>query len=226
MASRAFFATVVGTMVSNAHVFALLSVVMSWQAHERLLDLSRRAERPGRETVTDVVSACAQGAAGEEKPVPPLRIVLKKLNSAEYSIGGILIADIAVSNIGPVSMRIPWMTRTEFGSGFEGRDALEASIGISATDANGRSHRLTGAILRGSPARPGSLQTLAAGETITIRIPGWITFDETANTALTGDIGRQAPLYASLIFVDGECRQSAPVQSEPVNVWFRRGKRP
>jgi hypothetical protein len=131
-------------------------------------------------------------------------------------MGGLLVADLRVTNTGNQAIAFPWVLRHEFGEDdeFAGADAVQAALGISASDSEGREHTLTGTVLRGSLSRPGTTQTLGPGESIKIRFPGWIVNVDGPSAPVTGD----AQLFATLHLTDGECRAWQPVNSRRVNI--------
>ena len=72
---------------------------------------------------------------------------------------------------------------------------MQASLGLPIVDAEGREHTLVGTMLRGSPSRPGTVESLGPGESLTIRFPGWIGIMDSPTAPVTGD----AQLFARLI---------------------------
>ena len=118
-------------------------------------------------------------------------------------------------NIGKAPVVLPSVLTQDFGGGFSLPSyAIEASLGISAIDQQGREHGLSGTVLRGSPARFETTETLKSGESLTIRFPGWILGIDGAPA--TG----KAELFATLSLSDNECRGWQAVKSQRVEIWF------
>lgn len=88
-------------------------------------------------------------------------------------MGGQLVADIRVTNVGKAPIVVPSVLSQDFGGGFAlSPYAIEASLVIGGIDAEGREHTLSGTVLRGSPSRFGTTESLEPGESLTIRFPG------------------------------------------------------
>jgi hypothetical protein len=88
-------------------------------------------------------------------------------------MGGQLVADIRVTNVGKAPIVVPSVLSQDFGGGFALPPyAIEASLVIGGIDAEGREHTLSGTVLRGSPSRFGTTESLEPGESLTIRFPG------------------------------------------------------
>ena len=199
----------------------LLHVALGVQAQERLVDLTPKSERDGqtasqsnwREQVD-----CRGRSTGRIGPAPTLSLAVARLDRSELSMGGQFVADIRVTNTGAEPVILPTVLAYEFGDGFaDGPYAVEASLGLPIVDAEGREHTLAGTVLRGSPSRPGTVESLAPGESLTIRFPGWFGGVDGATAPVTGD----AQLFASLILRDNECRDWNAVTSRRVNIRFR-----
>ena len=122
---------------------------------------------------------------------------------------------MGTANIGKAPVVLPSVLTQDFGGGFSLPSyAIEASLGISAIDQQGREHGLSGTVLRGSPARFETTETLKSGESLTIRFPGWILGIDGAPA--TG----KAELFAALSLSDNECRGWQAVKSQRVEIWF------
>ena len=76
---------------------------------------------------------------------------------------------------------------------------------------------LSGTVLRGSPSRLGTTESLDPGQSLIIRFPGWIAGVDGPSAPVTGD----AKLFASLILTDNECRTWQPVSSQRVDIRLR-----
>lgn len=132
-------------------------------------------------------------------------------------MGGQFVADIRVTNIGTEPVMLPTVLAYEFGAGFaSGPYAVQASLGLPVVDAEGREHRLAGTVLRGSPSRPETIESLGPGQSLTIRFPGWFVIVDSPAAPVTGD----AQLFATLILSDNECRDWKAVSSRRVNIRF------
>lgn len=197
-------------------VGALLAV--TFQTSERIVDLARSDENHTGRNLSDsslYQIDCRGRASGRSEPAPPLRLAVAGLDSFELSMGGRILADLRLTNIGKETLIIPSVFSHEFGGGFELRPyAIQAALGISAIDAAGREHDLTGTILRGSPARPDTTESIGPGESVTVRFPGWIVGVDGPSAPVTGE----AQLFARLILRDNECRTWQPVRSARVKV--------
>jgi hypothetical protein len=133
-------------------------------------------------------------------------------------MAGQFVADIRVKNVGKERVVLPSVRSHEFGGGFGLPPyAIEASLGIEGVDAEGREHTLSGTVLHGSPSRFGTTESLAPGESLTIRFPGWIAGVDGPSAPATG----QTKLFASLILSDNECRTWQRVSSQRVDIWLR-----
>ena len=195
-------------------VFALLAVGAQT---ERLVDLTPRSGSEAGNHVDERVD-CRGRATGRIGPAPPLKLTMVGLDGSEYSMGGQIVADIRVTNVGKEPIVIPSVVTQDFGSGFALPPyAIEGSLGISAIDAEGREHGLSGTVLRGSPSRFGTTESLRPGESVTLRFPGWIIGVDGPSAPATG----KAKLFATLILRDNECRDWQRVTSQRVDVWLR-----
>jgi hypothetical protein len=193
-------------------------LVLSLQGAERIVDLSRADEnRAGRHTSDSSLYQldCRGRATGRSESTPPLRLTVAGLNSLEYAMGGEIMAVLRVTNVGQQPVILPAVYSHEFGGGFNLPPyALQASLGISIVDAQGREHTLAGTILRGSPSRFGTTESIAPGESITVRFPGWILNADGPAAPASGD----AQLFASLILRDNECRTWKALRSDRVKI--------
>jgi hypothetical protein len=197
-------------------MFALIAV--SVQA-ERMLDLTPRidSEVAAQPTVREQVDCRGRGT-GRIVPAPTLSLTIVGLDSLEYSMGDRFVADIRVKNVGKSPVVLPSVLSQEFGAGFSLPPyAIEASLGIMGIDAQGREHTLSGTVLRGSPSRFGTTESLHSGESLTVRFPGWIVNVDGPRAPATGE----AKLSASLILSDNECRTWQRITSEHVDIRFR-----
>jgi hypothetical protein len=161
---------------------------------------------------------CRGRGTGRIGPPPTLTITVTGLDSRQYAMGGQIVADIRVKNVGKERVVLPSVLTQDFGRGFSLPPyAIEASLGIAGIDAQGREHGLTGTVLRGSPSRFGTTESLGPGESLTFRFPGWIAIVDGPSAPATGE----AKLFASLLLRDNECRDWQRVTSEPVDIWLR-----
>jgi hypothetical protein len=203
-------------MLWSIVMFALAAV--SVQA-ERILDLTPKngSEAEGQFTIHEQVDCRGRGT-GRIGPAPTLSLTIAGLDSSEYSMGSQFVADLRVKNVGKERAVLPSVRSHEFGGGFGLPPyALEATLVIGGIDAQGREHTLTGTVLRGSPSRFGTTESLDPGESLTIRFPGWIANVDGPSAPVTGD----AKLFASLILSDNECRTRQPVNSQRVDIQLR-----
>jgi hypothetical protein len=185
---------------------------------ERVLDLTPRAgSEAGQLTVREEVDCRGRGT-GRIGPAPSLTVTIVGLDSREYSMGGQFAVDIRVKNVGKAPVVLPSVLTQDFGGGFSLPPyAIEASLGIEGIDAEGREHTLSGTILRGSPSRYGTTETLKPGESLTIRFPGWILLVDGPSAPATG----KAELFATLSLSDNECRSWQAVKSQRLEIWLR-----
>jgi hypothetical protein len=199
-------------------IFALVAV--GAQA-ERVLDLTPKiggdADQPSIREQVD----CRRRGTGRIEPAPTLSLTITSLDSRDYSMGGQIVGAIRVKNIGKAPIVLPTVFQRDFGGGFGLPPyAVEASLGILGVDAEGTEHTLSGTVLRGSPSRFGTSESLEPGESLTIRFPGWIAGVDGPSAPVTGD----AKLFASLLLTDNECRTWEPVNSPRVNIRLRGRK--
>jgi hypothetical protein len=196
-------------------IFALVAV--SAQA-ERVLDLTPKSgSEAGQLTIRERVDCRGRGT-GRIGPAPSLSLTIVGLDSREYSMPGQFVVDIRVKNVGKAPTVLPSVFSRDFGGGFNLPPyAVEASLGIWGVDAEGREHTLSGTVLRGSPSRFGTTESLEPGESLTIRFPGWIAGVDGPSAPVTGD----AKLFASLLVSDNECRTWQPVNSQRVDIRLR-----
>jgi hypothetical protein len=198
-------------------------LVMLGQPTERLLDLTRNVHEQtlrGDRIFTNTDDApCPDRSNGRLERAPSVAVAIERLDSSEYSMGGQIVADLRVTNTGVRTVWFPWILRNEFGQRaiFEGANAVEVGLGISAVDARGRAHDLTGSVLRGSRDLPGTLQPIASGESVRIRFPAWILIVDGPSAPIPGD----AQLFVTLRFRDGACRAWEPVRSHAVKISLR-----
>jgi hypothetical protein len=193
-------------------------VAMGVQA-ERLVDLTPKigGESGGHPSIRERVDCRGRGT-GRIGPAPTLSLTITGLDSSEYSMGGQFVVDIRVKNVGKAPVVLPSVLSEDFGGGFNLPPyAIEASLLIGGVDAEGREHGLSGTVLRGSPSRFGTTESLDPGESLTVRFPGWIGGVDGPGAPATG----QAKLFASLILNDNECRTWQRVTSQRVDIWFR-----
>lgn len=198
-------------------LWALIAFVTFTAQPRRVVDLT---PKPGTETVDAIREEvdCRGRGTGRVSPAPALSLTITALDSSEYSMGGQIIAEIRVKNMGKAPVVLPSVLSEEFGRGFSLPPyALEASLGISAIDAEGHERGLTGTVLRGSPSRFGTTESLEPGESLTIRFPGWILGVDGPSAPATGP----AKLFATLGLTDNECRTWQRVTSQRVNIVLR-----
>jgi hypothetical protein len=106
----------------------------------------------------------------------------------------------------------------EFGDAFvRGPYALQASLLLQVVDAKRREYTSAGVILRGSPSRPETVETVAPDQSLTLHFPGWFLIVDSPAARVTGD----AQLVASLILSDNDCRDWSALTSRRVNIRFR-----
>jgi len=186
---------------------------------ERVLDLTPRGDGPagGPSTIREEVDCRGRGT-GRIGPAPTLSLTIAGLDSSEYSMGSQFVADLRVKNVGKAPVVLPSVLSHDFGGGFGlPPHALEATLVIGGIDAQGREHTLSGTVLRGSPSRLGTTESLDPGESLTIRFPGWIANVDGPSAPVTGE----AKLFASLILSDNECRTWQRVTSQRVDIRLR-----
>lgn len=199
-----------------------LLVAFGVHAQERIVDLTPKSETDGRTAARSNWRAdrvdCRGRSTGRIGPAPTLSLTIARLDRSELSMGGQFVADIQVTNTGTEPVILPTVLAYEFGEGFAGGPyAVQASIGLPVVDAEGRAHDLAGTVLRGSPSRPGTVETLGPGESLTIRFPGWFAGVDGPSAPVTGD----AQLFARLLLSDNDCRDWNAVSSRRVNIRFR-----
>jgi hypothetical protein len=197
-------------------------VALTGQGPERLLDLTGQAENATNVSTDRSLTHdrdCPSQSNGRLELAPSVTITVESLNSIEYSMGGQIIADLRLTNMGRQVLKFPWVRRHVFAERafFEGAEAVQVGLGLSAIDVAGREHGLAGTILRGSPSFPESLQSIAPGESIRIRFPAWIVMVDGPTAPAKGD----AQLFVTLGFRDGECRTWQPVRSQAVKILLR-----
>jgi hypothetical protein len=193
-------------------IFALAALGVQAQ---RIVDLTPKSEDSS--AIHERVDCRGRGT-GRIGPPPTLTITVTGLDSRQYVMGGQIVADIRVKNVGKERVVLPSVLTQDFGRGFSLPPyAIEASLGILGIDAEGREHGLTGTVLRGSPSRFGTTESLGPGESLTFRFPGWIVGIDGPSAPATGE----AKLFARLLLRDNECRDWERVTSEPVDIWLR-----
>lgn len=197
-------------------------VVAATQNSTRVLNLARQVHDATGSEGDQQFSynrACEPdgSATGRVGPAPPFTIAIRRLDRAVYSPGAQLLADVVVTNDGPHPLVFPWVRANEFGDGFRGADAMQVGIGFDMIDVTGREQHLTGTVLRGSPNRPGTMEAIAPGESITIRLALWTGIVDSPDAPRTGD----AQLFAKLNFTSGNCHTWAPVRSPTVPIKFK-----
>lgn len=202
------------------HISVCALVAVSLQAG-RLVDLTRdnsESSRTAGQSIPREEIDCRGRGTGRVGPAPSLSLTIAALDGSEYSMGGQFVVDLRVKNVGKERLVLPSVLSHEFGGGFALPPyAVEASLGIRGIDAEGREHTLSGTVLRGSPDRLGTTESLEPGESLTIRFPGWIVGVDGPSAPVTGD----AKLFASLILSDNECRTWQPVNSQRVDIRLR-----
>jgi hypothetical protein len=207
-------------MLPWARIVSLL-VAVSVQAQERVVDLTPKSESDDRTSSQSNWREqvdCRGRSTGPIGPAPTLSLTVARLDRSELSMGGQFVADIRVTNTGGEPVILPTVLAYEFGDGFAGGPyAVQASLGFPIVDAEGREHTLAGTVLRGSPSRQETVESLGPGESLTIRFPGWFGIVDSPTAPVT----RDAQLFATLILSDNECRDWNPVTSRRVNIRFR-----
>ena len=207
-------------MLLWARIVSLL-VAVSVQAQERVVDLTPKSESDGRTASQSNWRErvdCRGRSTGRIGPAPTLGLLVARLDRSELSMAGQFVIDIRVTNTGTEPVILATVLGYEFGDGFAGGPyAVQASLGFPIVDAEGREHTLAGTVLRGSPSRPETVETLGPGESLTIRFPGWFAGVDGPTAPVTGD----AQLFATLILSDNECRDWNAVTSRRVNIRFR-----
>lgn len=182
---------------------------------ERIVDLTPKSDDSS--AIHERVDCRGRGT-GRIGPPPTLTLTVTGLDSRQYAMGGQIVADIRVKNVGNERVVLPSVLTQDFGRGFSLPPyAIEAALGILGIDAEGREVGLTGTMLRGSPGRFGTTESLGPGESLTFRFPGWIAIVDGPSAPATG----QAKLFASLLLGDNECRSWQRVTSEPVEIWLQ-----
>jgi hypothetical protein len=203
-------------MLWSMVVFALAAVGVQ---EGRVVDLTPKigAQAETHSSVPEQVDCRGRGT-GRIGPAPTLKLTITGLDGTEYSMGGQIVADIRVTNVGKAPVVLPSVLSQDFGSGFALPPyAIEASLGILGIDASGREITLSGTILRGSPSRFGTTESLAPGESLTIRFPGWTAIVDGPSAPATG----KAKLFATLRVSDNDCRTWQRVTSQRVDIWLR-----
>jgi hypothetical protein len=207
-------------MLLWARIVPLL-VALGVQAQERVVDLTPKSESDGRTASQSSWREqvdCRGRSTGRIGPAPTLSLTVARLDRSEVSMGGQFVMDLRVKNIGKAPVVFPSVLTQDFGGRFGLPPyAIEAYLVIVGIDAQGGEHTLSGTVLRGSPGRFGTTESLDPGESLTIRFPGWIVNVDGPSAPVTGD----AKLFAMLILRDNECRDWNPVTSLRVNVRFR-----
>ena len=201
-------------MLWSIVMFALVAIGV--QA-ERLVDLTAKSGEAAQPTIREQLDCRGRGT-GRIGPAPTLSLTITALDNREYSMGSQIVADIRVKNIGKAPIVLPSVLSQDFGAGFALPPyAIEASLGIEGIDAQGRGHTLSGTVLRGSPSRFGTTESLDPGESLTMRFPGSIVGVDGPAAPATGE----AKLFATLILRDNECRDWQPVTSQRVDILLR-----
>ena len=185
---------------------------------ERILDLTpKTGGEAGQPTIREQLDCRGRGT-GRIGPPPTLNLTITGLDSREYSMGAQFVADIRVKNIGKERVVLPSVRSHEFGAGFALPPyAIQATLVFEGIDAEGREHTLSGTVLRGSPSRFGTTESLEPGESLTIRFPSWMANVDGPSAPVTG----QGKLFASLILRDNECRDWQRVNSPRVDILLR-----
>ena len=208
-------------MLVWARIVSLL-VAVSIQARERVVDLTPKSETDGRAAArsnwrTDRVD-CRGRSTGRIGPAPTLNVTIARLDRAEVVVGGQFAADIRLTNTGTEPVILPTALANEFGEGFaRGPYAVQASLGLRVVGAKGREYTSAGTVLRGSPSRPATVETVGPGESLTIHFPGWFLIVDDPATRVIAD----AELFATLILSDNNCRDWNAVSSRRLNIRFR-----
>lgn len=207
-------------MLLWARIVPLL-VALGVQAQERVVDLTRKSESDGRTASQSNWREqvdCRGRSTGRIGPAPTLNVTIARLDRSEVAMGGQFAADIRLTNTGTEPVVLPTARADEFGEGFtRGPYAVQAFLGLLVVDPDGREYTSAGAVLRGAPSRPETVETIGPGESLTIHFPGWFGIVDSPAARVTGD----AQLVASLILRDNECRDWNAVTSRGVNVRFR-----
>jgi hypothetical protein len=207
-------------MLLWARIVPLL-VALGAGAQERLVDLTPRSESAGQSASQSNWRedfGCRGRSNGRIGPAPALSLAVTGLDRAELSMGTEFVADIRVTNTGTEPVIVPTVLAYEFEDGFASAPyVVQGSLGLPFVDAKGREYTLAGTVLRGSPGRPGTVESLAPGESLTIHFPGWFLVMDSPAAPVTGD----AQLFARLILSDNECREWKAVASRRVSVQFR-----
>lgn len=119
------------------------------------------------------------GVAGQPKMLP-LKLLLVSLDRSAYALGEAFVYEVLIENLSQEPIRLPWSPEVERFPRVEGiQPAAHRWLGLtlSVSDANLGVRGVTSSQpLLGSEEVPGSLQTLASGETALIRVPGTWTF--------------------------------------------------
>jgi hypothetical protein len=196
----------------------MFALVAAGVQAERVVDLTEKTGgEAGQPTIRERLDCRGRGT-GRIGPAPTLSLTITGLDSREYSMGGQIVADVRLKNVGKAPIVLPSVLSQDFGGGFALPPyAIEASLGISGIDAEGREHTLSGTVLRGSPSRFGTTESLGPGESLTIHFPGWIAGVDGPSAPVTGE----AKLFAILILRDNECRDWQPVNSQRVDILLR-----
>jgi hypothetical protein len=198
-----------------------LLVALAVQAQERVVDLTPKRKSDGRTASQSNWREqvdCRGRSTGRIGPAPTLNVTIARLDRAEVVVGGQFAADIRLTNTGTKPVVLPTARADEFGEGFaRGPYAVQASLGLRVVGVKGREYTSAGAVLRGSPSRPGTVETVGPGESLTIHFPGWFLIVDDPATRVIAD----AELFATLILSDNDCRDWNAVSSRRVTIRFR-----
>jgi hypothetical protein len=168
-----------------------LFVAFGLQAQERAVDLTPKGEggsrTPSQSNWREQVD-CRGRSTGRIGPAPTLDVTIARIDRAEVVVGGQFAADIRLTNTGTEPVIFPTALAHEFGEGFaRGPYAVQASLGLQVIGAKGREYTSAGALLRGSPSRPETIETVGSGKSLTIHFPGWfLIVDDPATRVIAG----------------------------------------
>jgi hypothetical protein len=132
-----------------------------------------------------------------------LSVTLTKLNRSDLALGGQLVADIVVTNIGDASISIPWSQNPPER---ERVSAPTAFASVIAIDSSGERDPVIAAALFGDAEHAGSMLELHPMESATIRIPGWLTLPSERARVFAAEGGKNVLFAARFSMSLGECK--------------------
>ena len=195
------------------------------QSVQHVLDLTRREDvTPTPQGVTGGGSGCARGASSGIGPKSADVIVtLLPLPQPEYFVGGHIVFDVIINYAGAGPVEFPWNQMGDFPVS-DTQSLVEARLSFRAMDNTGRSLPIAAIILQGNRERPGSIRPLQPGESVRVRVPGWVTAQGRDLDALTAGDRRPTELSAVFSLSPKRCVWTRSVRSEAVATILRTSK--